>query len=128
MYLDVERALKLSDEAFALANADGTNLPTIAQNWLQFRNLSKIDGLKRATLASGFDGRQWGTRVYLEAPAPRRGIVALLDQSPFHGAVSVARGHYRDVGQPLHATLRSQRLRWRASDPAGDNNGRQTGR
>src|SRR5205807_7919609 len=36
-------------------------------------------GLKRMAWTAGFDGRDWSTQGFLLAPAPRTGIMQLLD-------------------------------------------------
>ncbi|MBI1336865.1 MAG: hypothetical protein GC164_07875 [Phycisphaera sp.] len=41
-----------------------------------------MDTVGRAVYVGQFAGREWATRAWLEAPAPRKGLLALLDQGP----------------------------------------------
>jgi hypothetical protein len=50
--------------------------------WPRVREAVGLDGLKRVIWTEGFDGKEWGTRVFVEAPAPRRGVLALLGSQP----------------------------------------------
>jgi taurine dioxygenase len=53
------------------------------------------------------------------------GFLGALDPEPaLHGPLSLDARHDRDVGQPLHAAPRAERLRGRARDPARHGDGR----
>jgi len=41
-----------------------------------------LAGLRQVAVAAGYDGPGWGTRFFIDAPAPRRGLAALLDAPP----------------------------------------------
>jgi len=41
-----------------------------------------LRGVKRAIITMGFEGKEWATRAFVEAPAPRRGLLSILDGKP----------------------------------------------
>lgn len=41
-----------------------------------------LNGLKSGLMAAGFDGTDWKCEVFLDAPAPRIGLLSLLDSKP----------------------------------------------
>ncbi|HSU67274.1 MAG TPA: H-X9-DG-CTERM domain-containing protein [Tepidisphaeraceae bacterium] len=47
--------------------------------WPKFRDDLGIGGLKRLAAASGFDGKDYGTQAFVEAPEPRTGLLKLVD-------------------------------------------------
>ncbi len=51
-------------------------------------------------------------------------LCAVDPPAPLHGPVPLARRHGCDVGQPVYAAPRVERLRRRTRDPAGDGDGR----
>jgi prepilin-type processing-associated H-X9-DG protein len=76
-YVDAEGIVKLVDEAVAKGrDADAK------QKWPAARDTLGLRGLKRITLAEGFDGKEWGTHAFLEAPAPRQGLLAGIEAQP----------------------------------------------
>ncbi len=52
------------------------------KSWPKIRDALGLAGLKRIAWSSAFDGADFGTRAFIEAPAPRKGILALLDNRP----------------------------------------------
>ena len=94
------------------------------EDFKQMKQVLGLDGLKHATLAMGFDGREWGTRGFLKAPAPRRGLTALMDHEPLPQAIydaipasAIAAG----VGQlDLAQMLEEVRRGLREFDPAAE--------
>ncbi len=76
-YVDGEAALQLAD---TLVNAQGD--AQAAKRWPAAKAALGLDGLKRFAWTGGFDGRDWGYRAFIEAPAPRSGLPALLDGKP----------------------------------------------
>ena len=44
------------------------------------------EGIRQIAIAAGYDGPGWGTRVFVDAPAPRRGLAGLLDAPPITDA------------------------------------------
>jgi prepilin-type processing-associated H-X9-DG protein len=76
-YVDNAALLKLVDD---LINASG-NLEAMT-NWPKARAAMGLDGLRRAAYSCGFDGKDWETQLFLDAPAPRAGLLSLLDTKP----------------------------------------------
>jgi prepilin-type processing-associated H-X9-DG protein len=76
-YADVEGILKFVDEA--VQKGDDREAK---QKWPAARDALGLRGLKRISFAQGFDGKDWGTHALVEAPAPRKGLLAGLDAKP----------------------------------------------
>src|SRR5687767_10837230 len=73
-YVDVEAALKLVDDAIAADND-----PQAKANWPKIRDALNLRGIKRFASTAGFEGKDWGYRAFVEAPAPRSGITGFLE-------------------------------------------------
>lgn len=71
LYIDGTKLLSLIDR---LAERDGN-----VERWRTAREGLGLDGLKSLAWAGGFSGRDWVNGLYIEAPAPRKGIAKLLD-------------------------------------------------
>ena len=78
VYLNHDRLLSLVDVVFAT----GTT-PDAAAKWSRFRGAAGLTGFHRAVWTAGFDGKDWRTRAFLAAPAPRAGLLALIEDGPF---------------------------------------------
>jgi hypothetical protein len=76
-YVNVESALKLVDEAVEIGHDNNAK-----ERWPAVRDALGLRGLKRVSLVQGFDGKDWGTHAFIEAPAPRQGLLAGLDAKP----------------------------------------------
>ncbi|HEV2295217.1 MAG TPA: hypothetical protein VGR35_15295 [Tepidisphaeraceae bacterium] len=76
-YIDGEGLLQLID---LLVHAGGD--AQAIKNWPKIREVSGLAGLKRIAWSAGFEGADWGSRAFVEAPAPRKGVLALLDNKP----------------------------------------------
>ena len=76
-YADVERGIAQVNEA-----VEKQNDPEPKEIWPKVRDASGLAGFKRVMLASGFDGKDWATRGFAEAPAPRSGLLTVLDTKP----------------------------------------------
>lgn len=74
-YADIESLTALIDHAI-------TNVPQAAEKWQAIRDTLGLSGLKRIAWTAGFDGRDFGTQGFVFAPAPRRGLLQLLDSGP----------------------------------------------
>ena len=48
------------------------------QQWLAIRQALGIDGLKQLSLTAGFHEGQWQSEMFVEAPAPRSGLLAVM--------------------------------------------------
>jgi hypothetical protein len=75
VYVDFEGIHHLVDQALAA-------VPDAAPKWQMISGTLGLEGLKRAAMTSGFDGRDWSTQTFVAAPAPRAGILSLLDAPP----------------------------------------------
>ena len=78
-WLDLET---LTTTAVDLMRAEGQAPPEV------YRVLEVLhpEGLRQIAVAAGYDGPGWGTRVFVDAPAPRRGLAGLLDAPPITDA------------------------------------------
>jgi hypothetical protein len=51
--------------------------------WQRMLLTTGVAGIKRLVFTAGFDGKDWGTQAFVEAPQPRMGLLAsLLDAQP----------------------------------------------
>jgi hypothetical protein len=75
LYADVESAITLVDRAASLTGPG-------AQKWTAIRDTLGLGGLKRIAWTAGFDGRDFATQGLVLAPAPRTGLLQLLDSGP----------------------------------------------
>jgi prepilin-type processing-associated H-X9-DG protein len=76
-YVDVEAALKLVDDAVETGRDANAK-----EKWPAVRDALGLRGLKRVSLVQGFDGKDWGAHAFIEAPAPRQGLLAGFDAKP----------------------------------------------
>lgn len=76
-YLDGDNLLRAIDEGIAKNND-----PQAMEMWPKVREASGLGGLRRAIFTSGFDGTDWSDRLYVEAPAPRKGLLSVMDAAP----------------------------------------------
>ena len=52
------------------------------ENWPKIRNGTGLAGLKQIAIAAGFDGKDWMESAYVAAPAPRTGLLKMIDGGP----------------------------------------------
>jgi prepilin-type processing-associated H-X9-DG protein len=76
-YLDGDGLLQTID---LLINAGGD--AQAIKTWPNLRDAMGLAGLKRIAWTAAFDGADFGSRAFIEAPAPRKGVLALLDNKP----------------------------------------------
>ncbi|HEV8606386.1 MAG TPA: DUF3352 domain-containing protein [Tepidisphaeraceae bacterium] len=76
LYVDVEATLRLVDQMLAGEGPNGK------AQWANLRDGIGLAGLKRIVCAAGFEGADWATQCFVAAPAPRNGMLALLDGKP----------------------------------------------
>lgn len=81
-YIDIEATFADVDRAAEQWRELGAELPAPMAMLPMLRPALGLDGLKRAISTVGFDGADWGMRLFVEAPAPRRGLLAFLDYGP----------------------------------------------
>lgn len=53
-----------------------------AEAWPTLKEVSGLSGVKRLMLTAGIKNKNWHTHVYLDAPAPRKGFLSLVDNKP----------------------------------------------
>jgi prepilin-type processing-associated H-X9-DG protein len=76
-YIDAAALVKIGDDLAA-----GSNDPKAGENWPKLRDQLGLGGLKAIAFGSGFDGKDWGTRVFVAAPQPRSGLLGAMDTQP----------------------------------------------
>jgi len=75
-YVDIAGLLQLADQ-FAGAN------PQTQQSWPKVRDALGLGSLRTFAMSAGFDGRDWASASFLDAPHPRGGLLgACLDAKP----------------------------------------------
>ncbi|MGA2499642.1 MAG: hypothetical protein ABSH20_18045 [Tepidisphaeraceae bacterium] len=77
VYVDFEAAMALFEKAVMMGNDEGakTAIPKIKQ-------AIGFDGLKRFAWSGGFDGQDYASAMFIAAPAPRAGLLAMLESAP----------------------------------------------
>ncbi|MCS7033474.1 MAG: hypothetical protein NZ561_05700, partial [Phycisphaerae bacterium] len=79
-YADIEKLFDLLDRAVQSGSArDAQNVDEWNQWYPKVMDASGLRGLKCIAFSGGFDGRDWMMRSFLDAPAPRAGLLSLLD-------------------------------------------------
>lgn len=56
--------------------------PQVAEKYPAIREATGVAGLHRVIMTSGFDGKGWSDRLFVDAPAPRKGLLSITDASP----------------------------------------------
>ena len=77
LYVDGEKFTRQIDDVVAAAKDKDA-----AQTWPKIRDALGLAGLKRLAMTDGFDGRDWSSQIFVDAPAPRSGLLSLLDNAP----------------------------------------------
>jgi hypothetical protein len=75
-YLDGRGLLALIDRL------SETESPREHEQWLLVRDAMGLGGLNAAVWTAGFEGKDWRTDLFIDAPAPRTGVLSLLDCEP----------------------------------------------
>jgi prepilin-type processing-associated H-X9-DG protein len=76
LYVDTQRMLKLIDRLVA-ENED----ESAAAQWAQLRVASGLAGVRRVVHTAAFEGKNWVTYTLIDVPAPRRGLLSMLDSA-----------------------------------------------
>jgi prepilin-type processing-associated H-X9-DG protein len=71
-YLDGRALGALADKVVATAP------PQVQTMWPKIRDGLGLPGLRHVVATSGFDGRDWGSRLFVDAPAPRSGLLGSM--------------------------------------------------
>ena len=77
VYVDGVGVVELID---SLVQVDAR--PDEVKTWSKVRGVLGLDGLHALAWSSGFDGPDWLSEMYIDAPAPRQGVLAMLDGEP----------------------------------------------
>ncbi|HMO26225.1 MAG TPA: hypothetical protein PKB10_08145, partial [Tepidisphaeraceae bacterium] len=81
LYIDVGRLIAEIDRAvFTFGGNDAADTPV--DYYQRVRDALGIKGVHRILFTSGFESKLWSDRAYVQAPAPRTGIVAVADGKP----------------------------------------------
>lgn len=76
VYVDIEKIVELVDKGVQFhdpGNAEWNELfPKVMDSF-------GLRGLQRVAITGGFDGKDWMTRAFVAAPAPRTGLLAMAD-------------------------------------------------
>ena len=75
-YVDIEGLLEQASEVMVVVN------PMVAMFWPQISQALGAESLERAVWTAGFDGADWGQRLFVQAPAPRTGMMAMMAPDP----------------------------------------------
>ncbi|HEY2586912.1 MAG TPA: H-X9-DG-CTERM domain-containing protein [Tepidisphaeraceae bacterium] len=84
-YIDYERLFGMIDD---LIKSSGEREPQTM--WPKVRDDLGLQSLKRLAAASGFDGKDYGTEVFLQSPEPRSGILKLVGDKPLGDEILAA--------------------------------------
>jgi prepilin-type processing-associated H-X9-DG protein len=77
-YFDAEKVLNVASLAINMGAPDQAK-----KMWQRALLTTGIAGIKRLVYTAGFDGKDWGSQAFVEAPQPRMGLLAsLLDSQP----------------------------------------------
>lgn len=76
-YIDAEAIVRFADQMVG-EQPDAE----VKEGWPAARDALGLAGLKRVSFAMGFDGKDWGTHAFIEAPAPRKGLMSMMDSEP----------------------------------------------
>jgi hypothetical protein len=77
VYVDLEAVWKLVDQG--IAKQGGAEDKDV---WPKVRDAMGLSGLKRWASTAGFDGQNWSSQAFLEAPSPRTGVASLFNGEP----------------------------------------------
>jgi len=69
-YIDGANLLALADKGVQMSGD-----PQAAQFWPKIRASLGLDGIKSLGFTAGFDARDWSTQIFVDAPAPRQGLL-----------------------------------------------------
>jgi hypothetical protein len=76
IYVDYQKLLD------TIGNVAKTADPQAGEAVDKIRRALGLNGIKRIIATSGFDGKDWGTMGFVEAPQPRTGLLKLINAEP----------------------------------------------
>ena len=77
LYYDTQLWMKHVDDMVLRSNEN-----ELIERWPKIKEASGLNGMKQMIMTAGFDGKDWSERVFVECPAPRKGIFAALEVNP----------------------------------------------
>lgn len=90
VYMDAQVWLKQIDQITAKMRdqAAQQDIPAqpFVQLWPTIREASGLGGVDSLAMTAGIKDKNWHTQLFLGAPAPRRGLLSLLDNEPISAA------------------------------------------
>jgi len=60
----------------------GDDPDPFTEMWPTLREVTGLSGVRQLALTAGIEDKRWETRVYMDAPAPRVGLLSLIDNEP----------------------------------------------
>lgn len=93
-YVSGRKILSLAELGVGMAD------PGIQQNWGKIRDQLGLRGLESAILTAGFDGKDWSTRGFVSAPAPRSGGLSDRSSTHHHCPTTFSRAFHRTPPSP----------------------------
>jgi prepilin-type processing-associated H-X9-DG protein len=84
-YIDYERLFGMVDD---LAKSSNDRDAQVA--WPKLREDLGLQGIKHLAAASGFDGKDYATELFLESPEPRAGLLKLAGNKPLGDEILAA--------------------------------------
>ncbi len=82
VYIDTEALWEMIDQLI-----EAYQQPDDQQTWIKIRDALHLNGIQRMAYSGSFDGRDWREDIYVQAPAPRRGLAALGGGQPLTGEI-----------------------------------------
>ena len=76
IYIDYQKLLDMVGSAAKMGD------PNAAEVLAKVRDKLGLNGLKRIIATSGFDGKDWGTMLFVDAPEPRTGLLKMANGKP----------------------------------------------
>lgn len=78
-YINIERIVGMVEQ-FVVAGGNGD--PHNKETWQKASDDLGLKGFKSLVISSGFDGKDYGAEAFLDAPAPREGLLKLIEGKP----------------------------------------------
>lgn len=86
VYVNAQQFLKIVDQTVEeqrkMAEEWGEQPDAMVQMWPTLRDVSGLGGVNHLLLTAGIKDKSWQTQVFLDAPAPRKGVLTLIDNDP----------------------------------------------
>jgi prepilin-type processing-associated H-X9-DG protein len=76
-YLDTQKLLAQVDQLVQSGDNERAK-----EEWPRVRDVSGLSGLKHIAFSAGFEGRGWSTQAFIDAPAPREGVLSVIEPHP----------------------------------------------